>query len=339
VARVGEAVEQARAGFDLEACDQLIRCGNNAGLIHTHSGRLDAAEALCRAQLAWLRREAARTGHPELLALVVQPWVNIGRLRGMTGAPAEALARFREVEACTPHAVSVVGTDHIPGEAWALAGPPLEEMEHLGRMVLVVDSLRVLLAARRFTDVVDFPFADVARSGRRLGRFLAEAECVALGRLGRVDEALARADSYRGEARAWDRVVAHLRWAELLVLAGDPEAARPVLASLLNLSRRVTLPREPDVAILLILHHLLKLALALDPTPEAVALGEELLAAARRADDEVLTIDLLRLLGHDAELGRLLASTGYARLRPPGATGFPEIDRLFECMMAAYGAD
>jgi len=341
--RVGGARAQADAGFDVAACGEVIRCGNNAGLIHTHCGRLSEAEAICEAQMEWLRRQAARTGHPELVALVVQPWINVGRLRGMTGSPAVALAHFRQVHACTPHAASTVGADTIAGGAWALTGSSDEELDRFGRTVLVVDSLRVLLAARRFAEILDFEFRGVAGTGRRLALFLAEAECVALGRLGRVDEALARVQAYRGDARAWDRVVAHLRWAELLVMAGEPDGARPVLDALMQLSRRVTLPREPDVAILLIIHQIVKLSFALGPSPEALTLAEELLAAARRAEDEVLTIDLLRLLSqhggakHRAELDRLLDTTGYIRSRRRGdpAPDLRAVGRLFERIMAA----
>jgi hypothetical protein len=65
---------------------------NQAALVFTHLGDLASAEDICRRELEWV---AARVPQDRsLIALALQPWVNIGRLRLLQGEPELALKHF-----------------------------------------------------------------------------------------------------------------------------------------------------------------------------------------------------------------------------------------------------
>ncbi len=218
--------------------------------------------------------------------------------------------------------------------------------------MLVVDTLRALLANRRFEDVLAFAAERPADGVDHLEPIVAEAELVALGRLQRLDEALARVDGYARRADSWERIVIRLREAELLVAAGVEDRARRVIARLIDVCSRVDLAAKARVPFLLPIEHLLRIAWSLDLADEALSLAEAAYKAAQRLEDEPLQAGLLRLLAEApgnpvrraefaAALDRLIETTAYARLRggdgsaaPKAAPDTAVLDALFAELLA-----
>lgn len=332
-----EGVERART---------VTGCGNNASLILAHAGRLDDAERIVRAQIEWLHAEAARTGRGALRALAMQPWINLGRLEALRGRPDDALRHYHDVRACRmDRPVTLAGAAVLPAD-WAAAGWEPEELERFGRSVLVIDGLRVLLPAGRWALVREM--ADDGELGQGAAApFLREAGWVALGREGRPREALERLESTLRSGGPWDRMAAHVRLAELSLLAGDQARAASVTGELVAVVGQMSGVEGLQLPALLIVQALVALALAHAPSAAALALAGRVAAGARRLDDEVMEIEALRLLAahapdpHAAELRRREDATGYARLRPRGRPAPPSmaLDALLERMLAALRTD
>lgn len=325
-------------------------CGNAASLVLAHAGRLDDAERVVRAQVAWLQRGADRTGRGALLALAVQPWINLGRLHALRGRADAALRHYHDVRACRMDGpVTLAGRAVLPAD-WAAAGWDPAELERFGRSVRVIDGLRVLLPAGRWDRVREM--ADGEEDAGAAAPFLREARWIALGRQGDAEAALALVEPALRGGGAWDRMVAHLRRAELLLLAGDGPRAEAVLGELVAVCGRMAGLEGLQLPPLLVVQALSALALRHAPSRDAFVLAERVAAGARRLDDEVMEIEALRLLaaharpgaerdGHAAALRRRADETAYARLRPRAAAGtsFPAVDALLERMVAALEAD
>jgi hypothetical protein len=314
-----------------ETVDERVRVfvswGNLIGLIHTHAGRPDNALLVCEAQVAWLAALADRSGRPELFTHAVQPWCNLGRLHALAGRTDDALRHYADVYACcTVPGTPLAGREIDPGW-WDRALWAPGSVQSLGRTLLVMDSLRVLLPAARWQAVLDLAAGGVADGTALLPVVLREAEMVALARTGDAEQAIAAAERARGEGRAWDRIVATLRWAELAALSGDEERATRAAVELLSVARRVSVADKLELPVLFPLQQLAAFAFSLGLAREAVELGEALLAGARRLDDEVMQIEVLRQLSahapdadardaHAETLAAMVDATAYARLRP-----------------------
>jgi hypothetical protein len=329
---------------------RVTGCGNGASLVLAHAGRLEDAGRIVRAQVAWLQASADRAGEGALLALVVQPWINLGRLHVLHGRPDAALRHYADVRACRMDApVSLAGRDVLPAH-WAAAGWESTELARFGRSAWIIDGLRVLLPAARWAEAREMADAEEAGAGGA-APFLREARWVALGREGRADEALSLVEPALRGGGAWDRMVAHLRRAELLALAGDDVRAAAALGELVAVFGKMAGLEGLQLPALLIVQALVSLALVHAPSAEAFALAERVAAGARRLDDEVMEIEAMRLLAahappperprRAAELRLREQSTGYARLRPRDAPPPPSaaVDALLERMLAALRTD
>ncbi|HEX8695753.1 MAG TPA: hypothetical protein VF746_25280 [Longimicrobium sp.] len=326
-------------------------CGNNASLILAHAGRLDDAERVVRAQVAWLQAGADRTGEGALLALALQPWINLGRLHALRGHAAAALRHYAEVRACRMDApVSLAGRAIIPAH-WKAAGWEPAGLERFARTAWAIDGLRVLLAAGRWAEVREMADGDAERGAGGAAAFLREARWIALGREGRVDVALAQVEPAVRAGSVWDRMVAHVRRAELLLLAGDETSAAGTLGELVAVFGRMGGLEGLQLPALLIVQALAALAVLHVPSAAARTLAGRVAAGARRLDDEVMEIEILRLLAASDrpaerarradELRRRTDATGYARLRPRDRPPAPSaaVDALLERILAALRTD
>jgi hypothetical protein len=336
----------------LERARRVTGCANHASLVLAHAGRLDDAEHMVRAQLAWLQAGADRTGDGALLALALQPWINLGRLHALRGRADAALLHFQDVGACRMDAPVPLAGRTVLAAHWAAAGWQAAELERFGRSARIIDGLRVLLSAGRWGQVHDMARGEQGRDAGAAAPFLREACWVALGREGRADAALALVEPALGTGGAWDRMVAHLRRAELLLLAGEEARATGALGELVAVCLRMPGLEGLQLPVLLIVQALAGLALAHAPSPCAVTLAARVAAGAHRLDDEVMEIEILRLLAahalpgserrrHAGELRRRESATGYTRLlpraRPPTSSG--AVDELLERVLAALRTD
>lgn len=330
-----------------ERARTVTGCGNHASLVLAHAGRADDAERIVRAQVAWLQAGADRTGQGALLALAVQPWINLGRLHVLAGRADAALRHFAEVRACGMDApVTLAGRVVHPAD-WAAAGWEAAELARFGRSAWVIEGLRARLAAGDWAGAREMADGEGDGDAGGAAAFLREASWIALGREGRADAALARMEPALRGGGAWDRMVAHLRRAELLLLAGDEARAASAIGELVAVCGRMGGLEGLQLPALLIVQALAALALAHAPSADARTLAERVAAGARRLDDEVMEIEVLRLLsagGHPAArarhadaLGRRVDATGYARLRPRDhpPVDSAAVDALLERMLAA----
>lgn len=326
LAALGRATADVDPPFPFDTCREIVKIGNNAGLILTHAGRSADAERLCRRQITWLDASARRFGRPALRVLTVQPWVNLGRLHGLGGQTETALEHFREIYGCTTGDVSTVGEIEIRSSDWSRRGWAPEDLDRFRRSVMLVDSLRVLFTAGRFEEALELAEGDVAGDSETLARVAAEGQVVSLAALGDSGRASERARSLRGRADAWQRMVLSYRCCEALVLAGEIERARQTLAGLVKVCRELPLAGEIALQGLLIAECVTRLAaLTGAPRPWEEVAGA-LARAGDRVGDRVLQIRSRRLLAHEAESSarresarseaeRIAASTHYARLR------------------------
>src|SRR6185503_15112106 len=69
-------------------------CMNNAALIAVYRGDLRGAEELCQIQLRWVANLMREHGPIAVGELVIQPWINIGRLRRIQRDYQAALRHF-----------------------------------------------------------------------------------------------------------------------------------------------------------------------------------------------------------------------------------------------------
>lgn len=319
---------------------------NQAALIASFQGATDTAEELCRGQMVWQDRAARRSGNAEIALLSVQPWVNLGRLEAMAGEWPAALERFARLVHPGADGRLCLGSARI-GVPRGEAGPRRDGFGGFLRDVYVADTLKALLANRRWEEVLAFAgrVAGDAASEARAD----EARVVAHCRLGDAERGAAVAAARRTASAGWTRAVFALRRGEALGIAGRAEEAAGELSRLAATLRQLT---PGTVARLENLYVVVRAAQACAEQgleDDARALARAAAGAAEAAGEEVLRIEALRVLGaaagdEDGEaaeaLERLEGETGYARYRRGGTPPLREetADALFAELRALFAA-
>jgi hypothetical protein len=332
----------ALAGSDLQAAGQgMSRSFNEAALIEVYFGRPDHAAALCRASIDWFAGAAARSGDLSLIRFALQAFVNLGRLDRIAGRWELALSQFEQAWQST-QGVTLRATALLISNAHVDAiGASAPEFLPGLETIYVVDSLKTLLKAKRYADVLDFVQSRSGIGRPTLRDFLWEAAVVATYRLGRGERSLHLAEERLREPRRANRPIFILRRAEVFTVTGHEDCG-------LDLARKLGAAFE-DAATPLgqtrrsVLDRLIKLLLHLNAgdTSRLAARGA---TASAELNDVPLQSDFLTLLMRGAaDAGdRAKAAEQLAGLRRSGwygaaaATGDPGIiDQLFNSLMSA----
>jgi tetratricopeptide (TPR) repeat protein len=222
-----------RAKTDLvNACDPIVTCYNEAALLEVHFGRMTDSAALCEASLEWLGRCSRRAEPASVLRFAFQPFINLGRLDRIYGRYDEALRKFRVVgEASRGQAVdlgSLFLSTEMCQEIFARADSPAR----LARTIYVLDSLKTLLKAGLYQEVVNFAPHHHEPGDVTARDILAEAASIALCRMGRFSEAMAAADRILADREGPNRTLFLFRRAEIFAMAGQRDDALRVARKL-----------------------------------------------------------------------------------------------------------
>lgn len=328
---------------EFEHASLVTNTANNAALVLTHGGLVDSAEAVCRSQCAWLADVAERHGCPELRMLLIQPWVNLGRLCARTCRTEQALSCFADVLHCTTSARPAIAGFPLNRNHWAYLEWDAAAGERFGRTVYIKNSLDALLLARRYEDVVSFAAANRHLCQDNLRAFALEAEMIARARLGEREQAIG-AEQRDRPYHPWARIVFRVRSAQALAMADeDLDRANSIIGALLAVMQQLAVAEKATLPYLLVVMQAVRTQLALRTTPAACHLASDLAAAADRLDDEVLMIEALQSLcltgavAESARLQGLLRQTGYCRFASAEVAQKPvppEIVRMSESVFA-----
>lgn len=293
-----------------------MRYANNAALVASYCGHYAAAGVICHAQIDAISREIMRTGNEQVCTLAFDPWINLGRLKTLDGDIAGAMKQFAAV-------YSQIGSPCTIGPG-AIAGPMREQLRdsstdisHVARSAYYIDSVRALFRCAQYERVLDFLDVDWIAVPPSLALTLSEALVVALGRLGRIDDAMAIARQYIHSQDPWARLVMRTRLAELLLTDDSPERAARTLSTVARACFALRLFEKPRLDTIPIAQTVSTLLQALGDAAGKL-LADEALRGARFLDDEVLQIELLSFLvaggyGLDDDLDSLTKETSYVR--------------------------
>jgi len=319
--------------------------GNNAGFIAAHRGDGEVAWRLTERQLWWHGRQARRSGDAAITAFGVQPWVNLGRLEALGGRWREALTRFAGLATYEVADRLEMGCVRVGGRAWSVVTPSREEFLGFLEVVYIADSLKAMLLNGRFELV--HPFAERFKGGGGLRWMCEEACVVAECRTGDFGAAVARARAGAGEAKGWHRAVLRLRMAEAHACAGEIDRAGEILAQMAGVVRQLSPGQKANPELMPITARLAGACHEAGLAAEACAVAREVLKGARAANDEMIQIEMLRLLAAAApdeeretwiDAARTAEeATEYARFRrgrPPSPN--PVFTELYERLEEAY---
>ncbi|MGX7829806.1 hypothetical protein ACTG9Q_32450 [Actinokineospora sp. 24-640] len=105
---------------------RLVETLNQVALTFAEAGDRVLAERVCHTQLALCARDHEATGDPASLVAALQPWINLGRLRVLSGDPAAASTHFALATAISTRSPVRAGPVSITAADWAAiteAGP------------------------------------------------------------------------------------------------------------------------------------------------------------------------------------------------------------------------
>lgn len=299
--------------------------GNNTGLIAAHRGDMDVAWRITQRHLWWQGRLARRSGDTAVTAHGVQPWVNMGRLEALTGRWREALARFSGLSTYAVADTLQLGCVRLAGSAWTSLMSSREHFLRFLETVYVTDSLRAMLLNRRFELVPSFA-AQFGDGGLRW--ICEEATVVAECREGDPLAAAARARSAARQAQGWTRAVLRMRAAEAHACAGETKLAAEILSPVAHVVRQISPAQMAAPHLMPATARLASACSEAGLTVEAHALAQRVLEGARTIRDELIEIEMLRLLAAispdqeretwETALHDLEHSTEYARYRRGG---------------------
>src|ERR1700743_1203609 len=188
-----DLLDGAPAG-SYEGARQRQSAMNNAALVFAYLGKTSRAGEICEYQLA-LVAEAVRVhrdpGSPAYLTMAVDPWVNLGRLSVLRGDAEAATSHFADIFALRSGAGRRLGPCVIPAAAWSAARRADPRLDEVSGAVYVVDSLKALFSAGKFSEAAGFVKSLGWTDATSLRWLAAEARTIALAGLERHEEVLA----------------------------------------------------------------------------------------------------------------------------------------------------
>ena len=313
----------------------VVACSNTVSLIELYVGLPDRAEETCYATLRWLAESLAAASPLEQLALALQPWVNLGRLRAIRQQADVALRAFALLHAFMRGEEVVLGPVTLPsGEPSARsANASLTDATYA---VYVIDSIRTLLLSHRHEQVLSFITSCSAPAAVRNANFLWEGQLISLAALGREAELQRHACARLRNARAWETVVLRLRLADSLARCDHPDSPRMLLPTAAFCQDLATSRRMPHVALLHACHYGLQQLRRLGLIKQALDLARAALGCAQWLGDEPFTVEFLCAIveldpaSHRevAALETLRNESQYRRVRAKSDAPRTDLDRL-----------
>lgn len=325
-----------------DLCGAVTSNANNTALVAAHQGAASVARSLCDLQVRWQHRMSRRSGDTAVAARMLQPWVNLARLDGMSGDWQAALARLAPLRSYRSTGRLYLGPLHVHACGWQVLTATRPEFEDSLDCMYVVDSLKVLLLNARFAEALAFASRLGADFRRGLVEFGTEASIVAASRLGDTAEARRIAADAADGARGWERVVFKIRLAEAAACDGDLGHAGDVLAPIVALLDKVAPEKKGELQTLYVLQRLSTLCQEVGLDRQARSVAEDVYRGAKAAGDEVFEIESLRILSATSSgperrqweeaLSGLEETTLYHRYRRGGreAVRSPLLDRTYE---------
>jgi tetratricopeptide (TPR) repeat protein len=324
---------------------RIEACMNNASLIEILRGDEPAAQASCELQLGWAVHLLQSHGALAAGELMIQPWINLGRLRRIRGEHALALRHFTLLVDTAAGRGPRVGPVTFGAAAWQELVRSKGLLPTL-QAVYVIESEKVYLAAGDHAGALELIRRARALIGEDTSSLMDEGELIALAGLSRHGEArgvLERAGWQKGPYRK-------LLWATygaaLLAAAGDLEDARRLVGKIGPRVAESHYDEARDQRVLRYLAYLGGLSLRLGLRPLAARVWRAGLRGARRLADVPLELRFLDALlefnGEEdqealsAQRDALLRDSLYAIPRDPrGPVAAPAADPLFDELRAA----
>lgn len=328
-----------------ELAGELGFIGNNAGLVAVHRGDGASAWRIVERQVWWQGRLARRSGDTAVTAFALHPWVNLGRLEALSSHLKASLARFAALSSYLVAGRLEMGCMCVAGSDWGTVSRSRDEFIQFLNAVHVTESLKAMLLNRRFEFV--HPFVASVDAEGTLWWMCEEASIVADCRMGDHRAAISRASAAAREATGWNRAALRLRLAEAHACAGEIERAQPILSQLAGVVRQLSPEVKAKPELMPITARLAGACHEVGLADDACAVARDVLQGARTANDEMIQIEMLKLLAdaspeHEAQAWRDAAdaaveATDYARFRR-GAPPRPNtvFDELYDRLEAVY---
>ncbi|MDI3285868.1 hypothetical protein [Polyangium sp. 15x6] len=274
------ALEPDDAGFL-----RIEECCNNTGLIEVYRGRPGAAAEVCARQLEWAARLVGRHGVMGAGEHLIQPWINLGRLRRIAGDHEAALAHFALVVETLSAKPVRLGDLEIDAASWR-ALVQHRSLYDLLKNVYVVDSVKTYFVARDLTGALDCLRRARSLCGEEPFPLLKEMELLTLARLTRFEEAAALLQSNAWNNSGFHKLLRVTYRVGLHAASGELPRCKRLME---DLAARVLSMRglsEPDdPCVLRYLHYLGGLASRLGLDERAAQIFRLGLGAAEHVDD------------------------------------------------------
>jgi hypothetical protein len=136
-----------------ESFRELATLQNNLALLELCGGNAEQARRTCDAHLLWATAIAERHGVAEWGDLVLQPWVNLGRLARAQGSLDSALDHFAAFETVSRGQAVIIGSLRIEAEV-------VKEVLRRGRLDDVVRNVYIVDSTKAFWRVDDLVGAE-----------------------------------------------------------------------------------------------------------------------------------------------------------------------------------
>jgi tetratricopeptide (TPR) repeat protein len=218
----------------------LTYCYNMGALLQYHHGQFQRAEDICHREISICRESLERSASVHWVALMLQPYINLGRIAAARGDTDASLKTFESV-----YRYFHEGADITVGDILLTANlvPQLLESEpkliELASAAYLIDSIRAYLFAGNYDGLEGF--VDRVESlpqytGGRFERNLVEARARSLFHLNRGPEALELLARYlrehvrsRSDER-WRDVGLYCLVTNIYIACGRPDEAGKVLS-------------------------------------------------------------------------------------------------------------
>jgi tetratricopeptide (TPR) repeat protein len=233
-------------------------CMNNASLIEAFRGNSSGSQGLCELQLRCaenlLRFHDAAT-HADL---VLQPWINLGRLLRIRGQYDRALEHFAVFLDVMQGRAPRLWPLQIDAPSWRKLATAQSETSVLPllKAVYIVDSMKVYFSARDVEGAARFLRQARVLLDGETHLLLDEAELITLARLGRYEDALALTERSGWQQDGYSMLVRLTYRVALLSALGAEDSARPLASRLAERVLAMDWSHPKDQRLLRYLHSL-----------------------------------------------------------------------------------
>lgn len=271
---------------------------NQAALVFSHLGATEVARWVCHEHIGLFARAAS--SDRGLIALALQPTINLGRLDVLAGKHASGREHFRLAEHLAARdAVNLAGRCRVQAGDWEYLTAFDSTLEATLTTVYVIDSIQSWLAEGSHRDILSFTERVTARPGPLPWAAISEARVACWVELGDLDRAIAEADQVQ-DADANLVLAFQLHLSRGLWAAGSRHHAQQ-LVSRVGTRLAGTDWARSDTAELPryfpLIETSVRLARDQELEPLAARLACTLLDVAARAGDQVMSLKALRVLG------------------------------------------